>query len=74
MGSVNHSTVEEVFTYHPPTPDQVEHYVAIREAAKTFCRIALDHTPLSADQQAGVRLLREAVMTFNASIALRGQV
>lgn len=71
---VNHNNVDDVFMYHPPEGDQVERYQRLRDAAKVFARVALDVTPQSADQQAGMRHLREAVMTFNAAIALQGQV
>ena len=61
--------VENWFTYHKPTEEQIPHYEAIREAAKEFCKILVENTPQSADQSAAVRLLRECVMTANASIA-----
>lgn len=57
------------FTYHAPTPEQVGHYNAIREAALEFARVLNEHTPASADQTAAIRHLRECVMTANASIA-----
>lgn len=62
--------VDNLFSYHPPVGDQVQRYEALRAGAKAFAHIALANTPASADQTAGIRLLREAVMTFNASIAL----
>lgn len=61
------------FTYHPPTPDDQIGYVAIRDAAKSLAEVIIKHTPPSADQTASIRLLREAVMTANASIACKGQ-
>jgi len=36
--------------------------------------VLIDNTPTSADQTAAIRLLREAVMTANAAIALEGLV
>lgn len=71
---VTKSNVEEVFTYHPADEEQRKAYEAIREKAKEMAYLALDVVPQSADQQAGLRLLREAVMTFNAAIATRGAV
>lgn len=62
--------VEELFTYHAPKPGQPERYQAIREAAKTLANVIVDSTQPSADQSAAIRLLRECVMTANASIAL----
>jgi hypothetical protein len=57
------------FTYHSPSPEQQKHYVAIREAARHFAGVLVEHTPPSADQTAAIRLLRECVMTANAGIA-----
>lgn len=65
--------LDDLFSYHPPTPEQLEHYRAVREGAKSFAQVILDHTPPSADQSAAIRLLRQVVMTANASIALEGK-
>lgn len=66
--------LEEIFRYHAPEPGQPEKYEAIRAAAKTFAQVIVDNTPSCADQTAAIRKLREAVMTANAAIALKGQV
>ncbi len=71
---VTRENLEEVFTYHPPTPEQQLDYIAIRAAAQTFGKVLLQHTPQCADQQAALRKLREAVMTANAAVALKGAV
>lgn len=65
--------IDDIFTYHPPTQDQIPKYNAIREAAKQFALVLVANTPQSADQTAAIRLVRQAVMTANASIALKGQ-
>jgi hypothetical protein len=57
------------FTYHSPTAEQIVQYQAIRSKAKELAEVILANTPASADQTASIRLLREAVMTANASIA-----
>jgi hypothetical protein len=62
--------IDNLFTYHAPKPGQPERYEAIRAAARTFAKVLVANTPASADQTAAVRLLRESVMTANASIAL----
>ncbi len=62
--------LEEWFTYHPPTVDQRVRYERLRDGAKAFAYVLLETTPASADQTAAFRLLRESVMTANASIAL----
>jgi hypothetical protein len=62
--------IQDIFTYHAPRGDQQARYQAIREAAGKFALILVANTKPSADQTAAIRLLREAVMTANASIAL----
>ena len=62
--------IDDIFTYHTPKGDQPARYVAIREAARTFAKVVIENTKSSADQTASIRLLRECVMTANASIAL----
>lgn len=62
--------LEHLFKYHAPTPEQLPKYDAINAAAKAFARVVLENTPRSADQSAAMRLIREARMTANASIAL----
>lgn len=66
--------LNDVFTYHPPTPEDRLAYTAIREAAKTLVRTIKANTPKCADQTAAIRKVREAVMTANAARALRGLV
>jgi hypothetical protein len=64
----------EIFTYHSPTGDQPAKYNAIRAKALEMAQVIVENTPASADQTASIRLLREAVMTANAAIALNGLV
>lgn len=61
--------IENWFTYHSPTPDQIPKYQIIRDTAKVLAKCIVENTPSSADQSAAIRLLRECVMTANASIA-----
>jgi hypothetical protein len=65
--------IDAMFTYAPPEPVDVRNYQAIRDAAKHFAAIVLVNTPKSADQSAAIRKIREAVMTANAAVALRGR-
>lgn len=71
---VNRDNVNDVFTYHAPTVEDEKAYEAIRNDAKNLAHTILDLTPVCGDQQAALRLLREAVMTANAAIALNGAV
>lgn len=66
--------LDNIFTYHPTTPEQLPRYQALREAAKTFARAILDNTPPGADQSTAIRKVREAVMTANAAVALNGKL
>ena len=70
---ITQSQIDNWFTYHSPTADDQVGYVAIRVASKALAETIVKHTPSSADQSAAIRLLREAVMTANASIACKGQ-
>lgn len=73
MPGYTEEALDDVFSYHKPEPDQIPRYEAIREAARTFAHVLLQNTPASADQTAAIRLLRECVMTANASVALKGK-
>jgi hypothetical protein len=70
---ISQDQLDNWFTYHSPTPEQNEGYHAIRTAAKILAETIVKHSPSSADQTASIRLLRESVMTANASIACGGQ-
>jgi hypothetical protein len=73
MKKLDDDAIEDLFTYHAPTPDQIPKYEAIRAGAKAFAKILVANTPQSADQTVAVRKLRECVHVANGSIALRGQ-
>ncbi len=62
--------VNEAFTYHAPSPKQIEAYSVIRSTARSLALVILENTPACADQTAAIRKLREAVMTANAAIAI----
>lgn len=62
--------IEQWFTYHPPVGNQAERYTQLRGKAKELARVIAACCPPSADRTAALRLLRECVMTANASIAL----
>jgi len=66
--------LDEIFKYHAPSPDDTVAYEKLRASAKDFAKCIIDLTPPCADQTAAIRLVREAVMTANASIALKGLV
>lgn len=73
MPALTKADLEDIFSYHQPAGGDAERYNLIRAAALRFAEVILDNTPASPDQTAAIRKLREAVMTANASIALRGK-
>ena len=66
--------IDNIFTYHAPTPDDKVAYEKIRSEAKNLARAIIELTPPCADQTAAIRKVREAVMTANAAIALDGKL
>lgn len=66
--------LDNIFKYHPPTPDDTVAYEKLRNSAKSFAQAIVELVPTGADQTAAVRKVREAVMTANAGIALKGQL
>lgn len=63
--------LEDLFKYHAPTEEQKAKYDKINEAAKAFARVVILECPSTPDRTAAVRLIREARMTANASIATK---
>lgn len=70
---ISETQLQHWFTYHPPDPAQLPHYIALREAAHQFALTVVRHTPPCADQTAAIRKIREAVMTANAAVACDGR-
>jgi hypothetical protein len=65
--------LDDMFTYHAPTPAQLPKYAAVNEAAKAFAKVVIANTSVSADQSAAIRKIRNARMTANMAIALEGR-
>ena len=70
--AITKEQLENWFTYHSPTPDQLPKFQAIREAGLNLALTIIENSPPSADQTASIRLVREAIMTANAAIACKG--
>lgn len=68
-GAILPGVLKNFFTYHSPVGDQPARYVALRDKALELAVMITRYCPPSADTTAAIRLLREAVMTANASIA-----
>jgi hypothetical protein len=65
--------IENWFSYHSPSSDNLVAYEKLRSAGKQFAQAINDLCPESADKTAAIRKVREAVMTANASIACGGK-
>lgn len=61
--------IENLFTYHPPTADQVRLYQSIRAGAMQFAAVLSANTPLCRESRLAMDRLREAVMWANAAVA-----
>lgn len=66
---INQDDIDNWFTYHSPTADQLPKYARIRNAAKDFADLLNELLPDSADKTATLRKLREVVMAANQTIA-----
>ena len=66
--------LDHIFAYHSPSLEKSGKYGKLRDAARAFAQVIVEHTPEGADQSAAIRLVREAVMTANAAIALDGRL
>lgn len=64
--------LNELFTYHPATLEQMPAYKTIREAGRHMVKLILELCPPCADRSDAIRKVREAVMTANQSVACRG--
>lgn len=67
------AALEDVFSYHAPSGEQITHYASIRFAAHAFARVVMMNAPESADRTTALRNIREAVMNANAAVALNGR-
>lgn len=70
---IDQEQLENWFTHHPPTGNDVYRYKKLRAAGYEFAKTIIESTPPSADQSAAIRKVREAVMTANAAIACRNR-
>lgn len=61
--------IDNWFTYHAPTQDQLVAYNDIRQAAKIYAETVNKHVPDSADKTAAIRKIRESVMAANLAVA-----
>lgn len=57
------------FTYHPPRPDQLPRYEALRAKARELAADIVNMTPVSREQSLALTHLQLATMLANAAIA-----
>ena len=62
-------SIESIFTFHAPTPEQAKQYVALREKAKELAYLIDESCPGGPSRTTAINKLRESVMWANASIA-----
>lgn len=65
--------LNDLFQYHPPRPDQLPRYQAIRSAARHFAEVMLSNTRSCADQQNALLFIRMATQMANAAVAMDGR-
>lgn len=63
------AAVEHLFTYHPPTPEQLVQYQTIRDAGKQFALTLVQTVTAGPDRAVALRHIRDAVLSANAQIA-----
>lgn len=57
------------FTYHPPTVEQANDYVKLRQAALSFATLIVQVVPPGRQCSLAITAVEEAVMRANAGIA-----
>lgn len=73
MDPITVEVLKNWFTYHAPSSDDAVAYEKLRSEAYNFANAIRELCPPSADRSAALRLVRDAVMTANASIACGGK-
>lgn len=61
--------IENAFTYHKPTPEQIPVYEALRELGGNLARSIYAKCPESRERALALTKLREAIMWANAAVA-----
>lgn len=61
------------FGYHNPDPFQIENIATVRRTLKQAAHTLMLNVPDCADRTVAIRHLRDAMMSANAAIVLRGK-
>jgi hypothetical protein len=67
--AINQADIDNWFSYHPPTPEQLVAYNKIRAAAKVYAETINKHVPDGADKTTAMRTIRNSVMQANLAVA-----
>lgn len=67
------AAVDDAFTYHPWTDEQMTAGIAIREILATAAKVIIANAPPSPDRSAAIRKIREARMDANSAITHAGK-
>lgn len=69
MSTVFKDDIEHWFTHHPPTPEQIAKYTALREAGKELALLIHELCPPGKVSVDAITAVRLAIMHANMSIA-----
>jgi hypothetical protein len=61
--------INDSFTYHPPKPDQIPRYTALREQYRQTALMVAKYTPPGRERATALTQLQLSVMLANAAIA-----
>jgi hypothetical protein len=66
---MDQADINNRFKYHAPKPDQVDHYVSLRDKAKSLAEMINLYCPEGREKSLSITALEECVMWANSSIA-----
>jgi hypothetical protein len=72
--SIGRDPFDELFRYHPPTPQDLPKFQAVNQAAKNFAEVLRANCPRCEDFVNAMERIREARMWANSAIALQGRI
>jgi hypothetical protein len=64
--------IDDLFSYHAPTEDQIDRIAKVREACRIAAQAINTNCPGSPDASAAIRKVGEASMTANRAIVREG--
>lgn len=68
--SYSEEQLENIFTYHKPTPAQVGKYAVLRAKGKELAYLINTSCPDSKEKRMAIMSLQQTIMWANASIAI----